>query len=373
MSRVGVYIPSDVRYANQYLLRQARAIPDALIVTRNGDTAAATLDTMDVANLAASTHAGELLHRGAMSASRRLGWRPVDPWTARQLRRAYSSTEVAYTMFLPNGAELLTSLTGTGTALATHAAGSDVTALGGVRGRFARWSLDAARRSDLTLCGSEFLQGRLHDLTQPQRSEVHYIGVPVPPTIPERREDGDRLVFLAVARLHPVKGIRLTIEAFGRAFTGSDDVELRIVGDGPEGEVARREAEAHAARIRFVGELDRAGVDAEFARAHVFVQHNQRLSDGAEEALGGSLLEASAVGLPVVAARSGGVGEAVVDGTTGHLVTSGDVDAMAAAMHDLADDETRREAFGIAGHRFVREHHNARVQDQRLAELLSCL
>jgi glycosyltransferase involved in cell wall biosynthesis len=378
VNRTGVYIPSSLKYANQYLLRQATGIPDAVVVTRHPQGLDVGDVQIEVRTAGPRSQLGDLGVRAAISASRRSGMWPLDPWSASRLRRAYRDLDVAYTMFLPNAAELVHALRRADLALAAHAAGSDVTGLGGVRRTFAEWNLRAARDVDIVLSGSQFLQDRLHELTTPTRSEVHYIGVPVADELAPSQRSADRdatIVFIAVSRLHPVKGVRFTIAAFHRAFADRNDVELRIVGDGPELEDARRDAAAGKAadRIHFLGELGRDAVDAQIVESDVFVQHNQRLADGAEEAVGGSILEAAALGLPVVAARSGGVAEAVVDGVTGRLVESHDVAAMADAMAELADDPALRTAFGRAGHALVRERHNAAVQDRRLRELLSGL
>ena len=60
-------------------------------------------------------------------------------------------------------------------------------------------------------------------------------------------------------------------------------------------------------------------------------------------------MEAMAAGLPVVAYRGGGVPEMVVDGETGILVGTGDREALAGAMVDLARDSHLRAALGAAG------------------------
>ncbi|MEZ5271121.1 MAG: glycosyltransferase [Ilumatobacteraceae bacterium] len=125
-----------------------------------------------------------------------------------------------------------------------------------------------------------------------------------------------------------------------------------------------------AGRVNFRGELPRAQVFEAMARADVFVQHNVRLANGAEEALGGSLLEASARGLPVVATSSGGVPEAVVHGITGLLSPPMDTSAMAENLQALLDSSSLRQRLGSAGREFVAAHHNSDNQTKLLAQQL---
>lgn len=62
-----------------------------------------------------------------------------------------------------------------------------------------------------------------------------------------------------------------------------------------------------------------------------------------------SILEAMRAGLPVIASDVGGVREAVLDGVTGRLVPRGDVNALASALQELANDPAKRLQMGEAG------------------------
>jgi glycosyltransferase involved in cell wall biosynthesis len=74
------------------------------------------------------------------------------------------------------------------------------------------------------------------------------------------------------------------------------------------------------------------------------------------EGISNTILEAMASGLPVVATDVGGNAELVVDGQTGELVPSGDVQAMAASIAGLASDPARAAAMGAAGRLRVERH-----------------
>jgi glycosyltransferase involved in cell wall biosynthesis len=69
------------------------------------------------------------------------------------------------------------------------------------------------------------------------------------------------------------------------------------------------------------------------------------------EALGISLVEAAACGLPCVGSRTGGIVDVIEDGQSGRLVPPGDADALAAALRELLADPARRAAMGEAARR----------------------
>lgn len=80
-----------------------------------------------------------------------------------------------------------------------------------------------------------------------------------------------------------------------------------------------------------------------------------------KEGLGVALLEAGAAGLPVVAARAGGIPEVVVDGSTGRLVPPGDAPALAAALTEVMGDPETCRKMGLAARRFVEAERSVGV------------
>ena len=71
------------------------------------------------------------------------------------------------------------------------------------------------------------------------------------------------------------------------------------------------------------------------------------------EALGLSLVEACACGVPAVATRTGGIVDVIEDGRSGLLVPPGDPLALAAALRRLLTDEELREELGRRGRKVV--------------------
>jgi phosphatidylinositol alpha-1,6-mannosyltransferase len=82
-------------------------------------------------------------------------------------------------------------------------------------------------------------------------------------------------------------------------------------------------------------------------------------------------LEASATGLPVVAGRSGGSPDAVLDGTTGHVVDGRSVTAVTDAVAGLLADPVRAAEMGRAGRAWVEQAWRWDVLAERLRSLLA--
>lgn len=74
------------------------------------------------------------------------------------------------------------------------------------------------------------------------------------------------------------------------------------------------------------------------------------------ETFGRASIEAQACGIPVIASRTGGIPESLVEGRTGLLLAPGDVAAWADALVRLAADDAMRGRMGAAGRAYVMEH-----------------
>jgi glycosyltransferase involved in cell wall biosynthesis len=145
-----------------------------------------------------------------------------------------------------------------------------------------------------------------------------------------------------VAALTPDKDYPTLLRAAAAVITERPDVTFCALGEGAE----RQMLEAMAAqlglgdRFRFLG--FRKDVGAVLGALDVFVLTSSL------EGLGTSVLDALAVGLPVVASRTGGIPEMIDDGRTGLLVTPGDAGGFAQRIIALLDDPEHRRRLGAA-------------------------
>ena len=155
-----------------------------------------------------------------------------------------------------------------------------------------------------------------------------------------------------VARLDPWKGLDVFIDAASRIAAEFPEAVFLVSGDAPTGfEAYRQNMEARATalglgdRIRFLGWRYRLGdIPALMADLDVFCH-----TSIAPEPFGLVIIEAMAMGCPVIAARAGGPVEIVEDGVSGLLTRPGDAVALAAAIRDLLIDRDRRNRLAVAG------------------------
>ncbi len=227
-----------------------------------------------------------------------------------------------------------------------------------------------ARRADRVITTSEYCRERIvqHYRVPPERIGIVPEGIDVAAwtaALESAPPRGDaRPTILCVARQYPRKRVIDLIEAFAILRRRLPDAQLRIVGDGPE--YARLRARAQALGIMdavaFLGGIPDAEVKREYAHCDVFCLPS------AQEGFGIVFLEAMVAGKPVVSTTAAAIPEVVRHGETGILVPVGDTGAIAAALHLLLTDDSRRAQYGAAARSRVVEYDWLRVAEVFLRE-----
>jgi glycosyltransferase involved in cell wall biosynthesis len=159
---------------------------------------------------------------------------------------------------------------------------------------------------------------------------------------------GDEVIASAV-RLVPLKGMQHALAALAQLAASRPRLKLAIAGEGPYAGELKLQAQSLglADRLILAGFMPQADLARFYAMARVAVFPSQ-----GEEALGLSVAEAMACGLPVVASDLGGLPE-VVSPEAGLLTPPKNPQALADALASLLDDESRREDMGRAGQAWV--------------------
>jgi phosphatidyl-myo-inositol dimannoside synthase len=165
----------------------------------------------------------------------------------------------------------------------------------------------------------------------------------------------DDPVIACVGRLVPRKGQDRLIAALPEIRRRVPGTRLLLVGEGRLRERLERAADRlPAGAVTFTGGVSRAELAQHFAAADVFAHPNRPRWFGLEqEGFGIIFLEAQACGKPVIAGRSGGAPEAVVEGETGLVVDGTDAEAIAEAATRLLDDRSLADRMGRAGRALV--------------------
>jgi glycosyltransferase involved in cell wall biosynthesis len=170
--------------------------------------------------------------------------------------------------------------------------------------------------------------------------------------------EGHVLAF--AGRLGPQKGLDVALSALASV----PGVTLAIAGAGPDRRGLERRADelGLAGRVRFLGSLSRDGV------LRLFRAADASLLPSSWENFPHTVVEALAVGTPVIATAVGGVPEVVRDGGNGLLVPAGDPDGLASAIARFFEDEELRRRLGVAAAPsvagFTEDAAFARIEDE---------
>ena len=152
----------------------------------------------------------------------------------------------------------------------------------------------------------------------------------------------DAFVIAGVGRLVPIKGFDLLVDALPAIAAQVPSARALLIGDGEE----RAALEARAAALGVGERLSITGavtdVEGVLAAADVLAAPSRN------EGMGRVLVEAMAIGLPVVGTTVGGIPDVIIDGECGRLVAADDAAALAAALAELGSDAALRAKLGAA-------------------------
>ncbi len=164
---------------------------------------------------------------------------------------------------------------------------------------------------------------------------------------------------VTVARLVDYKGIDDAIRAVAALAPRYVALHYAVVGRGPYEQPLRDLALALGVqdRVHFLADVADAELPAAYSLGEIYVGPTRETALDVE-GFGISFAEAAACGLPVVAARTGGIPDAVADGVTGLLAEAGNTAAIAGAIQLLLDEPVRARAMGAAGLARVHDYLN---------------
>ncbi len=223
------------------------------------------------------------------------------------------------------------------------------------------------------LCVSHFVRNALMARGfPPEKLETHYLGIDIPQNV-ILPPTGVSNAVLFVGRLVEKKGGDTLIDAMSMAQKTDPELELVVIGDGP----LRRDLEKRAAtagiKARFDGWQGEKEVRIAMRRALLLAVPSKAAGGGDSEGLPTVIMEAMALGVPVIATNHAGIPEIVSNGVTGLLTPENDPAALAEAILTIKRDpemagRLRGEAFADVRARFDAKRQSA-LLEQRLLEI----
>lgn len=266
--------------------------------------------------------------------------------------------------FGPNGCDMVPITKARGLPLVTSLYGVDAAVLPYLpywRDHYARLFRDG----DLFLAEGPEMRKKVIAAGAPaDRTIVHPIALNLA-KYPRWRADAPPTVLFA-GRFVEKKGLLDTIAAFGRARARVPAAHLTIVGGGPDEAAARALVNTLdlGAVVEFVGMLPHADVIRRLAAAAVLIHPSATAADGDSE--GGAptvLLEAQAIGTPLVTTRHADIPHVVPEGAGVYLCAEHDVHALGDALVSALE---RRERSSSA---HVTQHHDVTRAIERLEDI----
>lgn len=191
--------------------------------------------------------------------------------------------------------------------------------------------------------------------------------------IDERKFENEVPLIVSVGRLTPKKGFKYLIESLRLLSERGIEFRAEIVGDGEDKDTLQRltNLSGLSDKIFFRGEMANKDTLSLIRKADMFVLPSIITKSGDMDGIPVVLMEAMALGIPVVSTNISGIPELIENGINGLLVPEKDIPALADAIESLIIDKKRRFEIGRTGKGKIR--HSFIIEDNayRLAELFN--
>lgn len=230
---------------------------------------------------------------------------------------------------------------------------------------------------DLFLPISERWKNRLLELGAPaEKTKVHHMGIDCRQFAfrPRSRDRSDSVQLVTVCRLVEKKGVEYAIRAVAALQQYFPQylppIHYTIVGDGSlKSELESLIAELRAeATIKILGWRQKAEVIEILESAHLFLAPSVTAQDGDQEGIPVALMEAMAMGLPIVSTDHSGIPELIESRVSGWLVPERDVNALAGALFELIQHPELAQPMSLTARRKVEAEFNIHMLNGELAD-----
>ena len=239
-------------------------------------------------------------------------------------------------------------------------------------------------QGDLFLVEGNYMKGSLEKLGCPgHKITVRQLGVDLSKLVFSSRtsKNDSKIRILIAASFREKKGLPFAVEAIGKVKQAHPeyDITVTILGDsggGPEGETEKKKILAIIDEyelkpcVKMLGFQPHPVFLQEAPRHDLFISPSVHAANGDTE--GGApvaIIEASAMGLPVLSTTHCDIPEVIIEGESGYLVPERDVGALTEKLELLISRPDVREKMGQAGRRHIEENYNNILQIQKLEKI----
>ncbi|PSL34022.1 glycosyltransferase [Dyadobacter jiangsuensis] len=208
-------------------------------------------------------------------------------------------------------------------------------------------------------------------------SKVHLIpyGADEQKFTPAETPQREQIVIQHVGRLVAKKGVPDLITAFSTLCGRYDNLELRIIGDGPEMPLCKDLVERLnlGEKVSLLGSKPHGVVNEHMKDADIYVLNSRTDHKGDMEGLPNSILEAMSMEKPVVSTYHAGIPQAIQDGVNGLLVGEKDNEGLAVALEMLIRDRDLRRRLGVAARQTIVAHFSANGMETKIQSVFAGL
>jgi len=179
---------------------------------------------------------------------------------------------------------------------------------------------------------------------------------------------GDRIKMLTVARLVEKKGIEYLIKAIPMVIKEMPDSELIIVGSGPLNDYIHKLVHDLGVGdyVQFRGDASDSELMRCYEDADMFILPCIIVENGDRDGIPVVMMEAMAMGLPVVSTDVSGIPELVESGVSGMLVPPKDEKAIADAIIKICKDGELRVGMGKEGRKIIERKFDITFEAEKL-------
>ena len=228
---------------------------------------------------------------------------------------------------------------------------------------------------DLAICVTERWSELIKRETKMANVVVHHLGVRCHDMPHWQRPHGQDFSIVFVGRMTEKKGFRHLIAAAALLRTRSVSLRVHAIGDGPDlatykAEIAKQ---GLADAFTFYGAREHGFVLDLMSKVDCLVAPSMTAEGGDQEGIPVVLMEAMAIGTPVISTRHSGIPELIEAEKSGLLVDEKDDTGLADCIERLARDPAASDELSTNARARVREAFNAETQNRKLFDMIEGL